>query len=493
MSRSMAFSMVLASLLAAACSDGGNDAQPRPGEVAFSPSVVRLDNPRTKGTTSSPQAFSIDVVAYDAAGGVIEPSADNPLLVEVHGAPPGAITPQSVALTSGSTVQFAYDGSYFPNPITLTASIDHATTSSTARVAQATSAAKSLGRSQILHANPIDCTYGTTSYTLPLLCRNGGSSADCVDETMQDGLVIEAAVGTGVPFKSFVIDTGSLGVMVPLSDLGEGAMGPGAPGVKFYDSSGRTYAGNYYLAPVQFRLADGTIVSTPAIKVLAITDAYCAKGYPQCEADPPTPTLRYLGVGFDRAPTAEDDGLDLPADNPFLQVAAGDPPSDVSPGYVLTTTSVTVGITSTAGFDTVALSPSTTIAGDWDSAPGCFAFPNLAQPNQFCGHLLLDVGIRDMFLALEKSQRPAAAVDHATSLPTVPNGTHMQIVAGSPDAPAASYEYVLSPQASGPAPTVATWIESSNTFVNTGRRPLLAFDYLYDARCGNVGFRAKTS
>ncbi len=490
MSRSMAFSMVLASLLAAACSDGGGDAQPRPGEVTFSPPVVRLDNPRTKGETSSPSTFTVDVVAYDAGGRVIEPSAENPLVVEVHGAPPGAITPQSAVLRSGKAVRFAYDGSYFPNPITLVAWIDHHAAGSVARAAQASGTASSLGRSQIVHANPIDCTYGTESYTLPLLCDDGGPAADCVDETMENGLRVEAAVGTNVELQSFTVDTGSLGVIVPASEIGAGATGPGAAGVKFYDSSGRTYAGNYVLAPVSFRLADGTVISTPPMKVLAINDAYCARGYPQCEADPPKPTLRYLGVGFDRNATTEGDGFDSPADNPFLQIAAGAAASDVSPGYVLTTTEVTLGITSTAGFDTAALSPSSTVAGDWDTAPGCFAFPDLAQPNQFCGHLLLDVGIRNMFLALDKAQRPAGAVDHSTSLPTVPNGTRMQIIAGSPDAPAASYDYVLSSTPSGPAPTTATWIESSSTFVNNGRRPLLAFDYLYDARCGNVGFKA---
>jgi hypothetical protein len=33
-----------------------------------------------------------------------------------------------------------------------------------------------------------------------------------------------------------------------------------------------------------------------------------------------------------------------------------------------------------------------------------------------------------------------------------------------------------------------TWIDKTQVFVNTGRRVLFSCDYLYDARCGQVGF-----
>jgi hypothetical protein len=146
-------------------------------------------------------------------------------------------------------------------------------------------------------------------------------------------------------------------------------------GVKFYDSSGNTFAGNYYLASVSFELADGSVVSTPPIKVLGITSAYCAKGYPECEKNPPTPTLHYVGV--DRNSTTTDDTFDSPADNAFLQVAAGGS-GTVSPGYILTGTTITLGITSTEGFGLDPLAPSTTVSGDWNSAAGCFTFPRLS-------------------------------------------------------------------------------------------------------------------
>jgi hypothetical protein len=43
----------------------------------------------------------------------------------------------------------------------------------------------------------------------------------------------------------------------------------------------------------------------------------------------------------------------------------------------------------------------------------------------------------------------------------------------------------------GPAPTYSQWDNDSNIFVNTGRRPLLAFDYLYSGSCGLAGFKQK--
>jgi hypothetical protein len=71
----------------------------------------------------------------------------------------------------------------------------------------------------------------------------------------------------------------------------------------------------------------------------------------------------------------------------------------------------------------------------------------------------------------------------------VPDGMRMQILAGTPSDPAMSYGFTVEAEPSGPAPKCVEWIDSSQIFVNTGRWPLFAFDYLFDARCGNAGFR----
>lgn len=469
-----------------------------PNGVSFSPAVVLLDNPSSPGAMGSPETFVVDVTAFDEEGRPIAPSGDSPIVVELHGVPAGVIVPERAEITDGTSASFHYDGSYFPNPMTITAWMARPASGERASSVAGGETGGSLGRSRVMHANPIDCSYGAATYPLPLTCA-GSDPSDCLEKTVLNGLEVRAAVGYATPPQSFgtpfAVDTGSLGVVVPLGDLGTDKVGPGAAGVKFYDSSGRTYAGRYYLAPVMFALGDGSVLSTGPIKVLAIDSAYCAPGYPKCEKDPPTPTLRYLGVGFDRPATAPDDALDSPADNPFLQIVTGPDGAAISPGYVLGATSIELGITSTDGFATTALTPNSPVAGDWNAAPGCYSFPSLAEPNQFCGTVLLDVGIQEMFLDLAREQRPpgsepAGCGEGSGPICLVPDGTPMEVLVGTPSAPSMSYGFTIEAEPSGPAPLFARWIESSKVAVNTGRRPLLAFDYLFDARCGNVGFRS---
>lgn len=476
-----------------------------PSSIRFSPPVVGLDNPTSPGGHGTAGAFTVEVAAYDANGRRIEPSAEHPIEVALYGVPAGVVTPERTTLTTGSIATFSYDGSFFANPITLSAwthdpAATAARTSGAAATATTTGAATmSLETTQLVHRNPIDCTYGNSSYDVPVLCSTPGDPATCATEAIESGLKVKAAVGYDAPadgdLVEFAIDTGSLGVIVPASELGPDALGPGAAGTTFYDSSGNTYAGNYYLAPVSVQLANGSVISSSPIKVLAITSAYCAPGYPKCEQNPPKPNLHYLGVGFDRSPTNPQDQLGRPIDNPFLHLAVPTGDGDVSPGYVLGGNTIQLGITSTTGYGTVPLTPSTTVPGDWTTMSGCYGFPDLPAPNQFCGTLLLDVGIVEMFLDLSPDDRPSAAVAQdcpkGGSASCVPVGTNVQILAGSPSSPAASYTFTVASEPQGPAPTYAQWIDSSNVFVNTGRRPLLAFDYLYDARCGNVGLRAK--
>ena len=513
--------LLLGGLAACGNGNGGGTPQPTPTAVAiptaapqpsatppatgaantltFTPPIVQLDNPTSPGGTTAAADVTVEIAAYDGDGHRIVPSAANSLTVSLHGAPAGAVTPTSATLTSGSSFTFRYDGSYFPNPITLVAWTGSAAaaTAQGSSTAGAGGAAMALDTTHVTHANPIDCTYGTASFALPLSCDDPDDETSCVEQAIENGLKVHAAVGYDAPgaadLVEFAIDTGSTGVIVPASELGPDAIGPGAAGTTSYDSSGNTYAGNYYVAPVSLALGDGSVVSTRPIKVLGITSAYCAPGYPKCDANPPKPDLHYLGVGFDRGTTNPQDQLGTPADNPFLHLTDGDDGTDVSPGYVLGGSSITVGIDSTTGYDTVALAPSTTVPGDWATMAGCYGFPDLPAPNQFCGTLLLDVGITEMFLDLEKTERPPGSEGDCTGPGTscVPDGTAMAIVAGAPGSPAATYQFTLATEPSGPAPDYAQWIESSTVFVNTGRRPLLAYDYLYDARCGNVGFQAK--
>ena len=449
--------------------------------VVFSPAVVKLSAPASTGSSTRARNIKLRVKAYDAFGYAIAPTKDNPITVKVYGAPDGVITPTSTSITSGNVVTLAYSGRFFPNPITVEA-----------YSASNGIGGKAIGVTQLMRRNKIPCAYGTRNFTLPFDC-GGETDPACANDNIAKGLKVIGAIGYDHPtqqnLQDFTIDTGSLGAIVPSTDLGPDAIGPAGPGVKFYNSSGNTFAGSYYLARISLQKSDGSIVQTNPIMVLAVDQGFCAPGYPNCT--PPGTSIHYLGVGFDRNSTTAGDAFNSPADNAFLEMTDDSNGADISPGYVLSGDGATIGVTDTAKFKLAALTANPSVPGDWITAPGCFQFPTLPGANQFCGTLLLDVGIDGMFLDLPTASRPAGAVD-STDAKTIPTGLNVAILAGTSADPALSYsfDYAPSTSATGVAPTKITWINSAKVFVNTGRDVLFGDNYMFDGRCGNVGFES---
>jgi hypothetical protein len=454
-----------------------------PDTIVFNPSVITVNNSNTN-TPNSSQQFTINMTIVNSLGEPLIPNIDNPIHVDVYGAPNGVISPTSTTTSTGA-VTFTYSGASFPNNITVNAWITDNTNGGAA-----------LGVTQILKQNvPSSCVYGTTSYQVPLV------------GTLPDALQVMADVGyntsaSNTTLKAYTIDTGSLGVVVPTSELPKNSdvIGPGAAGVKYYDSSGNTYSGNYYLAPVRFKL-NGSTVQTQPIMVLGISRAYCTGPTSRaCYSGPaPTPNLHYLGVGFNRNSTTAGDLFSSPTANAFLHINNVNNGTDMSPGYYLapndanpSVTGITLGVTTNAGYNTINLTPNSTVPGDFNPQAGCYSFTSLAGSPQFCGTALLDVGIDYMFLDLPRSQWPAGSFD---SNDNVPNAINMSILMGTPSAPSMPYSFVLpiSSLSSNPGPTKVQWIDSASTgqiFFNTGRRPLYSYDYMYNGQCGQVGFHA---
>jgi hypothetical protein len=449
--------------------------------VVFKPALVKALNPVTPGDSVHPQNLHLHLAAYDAFGNLIIPSKNNPITIKVYGAPAGVISPTSTSITSGASVTLAYNGKFFPNPITIEA-----------YTANNGVGGQSIGVTQVLQKNKPPCVYGAQAFTIPFDC-GGESDPACANDNLTGGLRVIGAIGYNNPtqqnLQDFTIDTGSLGAVVPLNDLGPDAIGPAGPGVKFYNSSGNTFAGSYYLAPISLQNSDGVIVQTNPILVLAVDAGFCAPGYPNCT--PPGTDIHYLGVGFDRNNTTAGDAFDSPADNAFLEITDANNGTDISPGYILSGDDATIGITDISKFKLAPLTPNTSVPGDWNAVPGCYQFPTLSGHNQFCGNLLLDVGIDEMFLDLVKSKRPAGAVDSRDPT-TLPIGLKVSILAGKTTNPALSYsfEYTPSTPATGVGPTKVTWINSPKIFVNTGRDVLFGDNYMFDGRCGNVGFQS---
>lgn len=453
----------------------------QPGVIVFSPAVTRVNNPT--GTASRPiQQFTIHMALCNSQGQPLIPSANNPIHLDVYGAPDGVISPASTTSSTGD-VTFTYSGQSFPNNISINAWMSDSSNNGAA-----------LGVTQVLHQNTPSCSYGGTSYQVPLA------------STLPGALDVKADVGydegsAETSLRSFTIDTGSLGVLVPSSELPHNAnvIGPGAAGVKYYDSSGNTYSGNYYLAPVRIKHANGAVTTQP-IMVLGINNAYCSGPTTKsCYSNPPSPNLHYLGVGFNRNSTTAGDLFNSPTANAFLHLTNLNNGTDLSPGYYLTpndsttTTGLTLGITASTGYNVINLTPNSAVPGDFNPQAGCFSFPNSSPSTPFCGTALLDVGIDSMFIELPKAQWPAGTYDPNNN--QVLAGIYMSILMGAENAPSMSYNFYAvngNPPSGSPTPTVVQWVDGTatgQTFVNTGRRPLYIYDYFYDGQCGQVGFK----
>lgn len=463
-------------------------------QIVFNPGTVSLTNPVSPKRQGVQQQVALALAVHDQSGNPVQPSPGQPVEIRVYGAPEGVIAPSSTQVTDGGGVTLSYNGGYFPNPVTVEAYLKLG----------GSPASYAIGTIQILPKNTV-AGKGASSFSVPYWCDTH-ADPNCGQSYVQSPLKVLAAVGVDSPgaeqLSAYTIDTGSLGVVVPVGELGANAIGPAGPGVKFYNSSGNTYSGNYYLAPVTLAASAGdssTQVQTFPIMVLAIDKAYCAPGYKKCEIHPPTPDLHYLGVGFDRNGTGAGDSFNSPAYNALLQIDTAANGTDVNPGYVLTGTGAGIGITAgdVNGYSAVKLAPNAEVPGDWNAAPGCFAFPGIgSMPNRFCGSLLIDVGISEMFIELAPGRRPSKAVepDPMGGGYTVPAGTVMSVLAGSPGRAAMKYKFTYAAEKSrGPAPSSITWIDPpapQTVFVNTGRNVLNSFDYFFDARHGKVGFRA---
>lgn len=224
--------------------------------ITFSPAVTQVNNP-IGSTLNAPQQFTINMTVCDAHGKPLIPSMSNPIHIAVYGAPDGVISPTSATSITWS-VTFTYSGASFTNNISINALISDRSNHGAA-----------LGVTQVLQQHKLACTYGSTSYQVPL------------EQTLPYPLRINADVGYDVSSSTdslthFTIDTGSLGVIVPTHELPKNGnvIGPGAPGVKYYSSSCNTYSGHYYLAPVRIKTASG-VVQTYPIMVLGIDKAYC--------------------------------------------------------------------------------------------------------------------------------------------------------------------------------------------------------------------------
>jgi hypothetical protein len=295
------------------------------------------------------------------------------------------------------------------------------------------------------------------------------------DSSLAAGLHISAALGGGVP-HAFLLDTGSVGILVPRTILGPDHQQFDSSHDKMfqYVSSGKTYHGQWVKVPVVLGVPadwDGTGDHPIAdVEVFAVDQPAGWDG-------------GMFGVGFAIGKHA-DGG---PARNPLLHASyRGVPLND---GYIVSARGIDVGLTplNTQGFSFIALDRKKS-GKDWLQPVGSYSLSGVITTQAIDGELpiLMDTGIGEMIVWLGADDiKPEVSPGVA-----FPAGVSVSISAppaDSGEAPALRYAFVTGDAGQPMAPTQVTWRAGKG--INTGRNVLAGADYLYDATAGRVGFR----
>ena len=287
----------------------------------------------------------------------------------------------------------------------------------------------------------------------------------------------------------FTIDTGSVGVVVPASEVPN--IDPHAPlGELRYVSSGLKLEGVWTRATVRFiDPANKAAFAEATVDVLAVTRGSCTGGGPnsgRCTGNIP----HMLGIGFGRGSA---DGMRTASANPFLNLDAMQR-GEMRHGYLITRRGMTFGLTSpeTKGFDFVKLeaSPPATpkletedkspapFTKDWATAPGYLSIGTKDYP---VGTILMDTGLTNMMVA-EPGQQGGSELPSDAVIT-------IHLLGGK-----LAYRFTPSDTANPQTPRRVTWIrESHGPFVNTGLRAFACYDYLYDADGGYLALRPTCS
>lgn len=315
---------------------------------------------------------------------------------------------------------------------------------------------------------PAATTYGsfTQSYTVPWV-----DAPDFAD--LRRTLKVDVSVNGGT-VSPFTVDTGSVGVVVPASEVPN--IPPDAPpGELTYSSSGLQLTGVWATVPVRFPHAvNAAGVNAPAeatVPVLAVTSSKCLGGGVNshgCTGGIP----HMLGVGFGRGPNRP------PTYNPLLnltEMAAG----TMRRGYVIGRGGLSFGLThaNAAGEWTMqqlatAGPPKEGSHNDWLTPTGGF---QLGDRPARSGKVLIDTGLLDMIV--EGEGLPASGM--------VPMGTAITVDIGD-----VHYSFVVGDGGAQTPIGVHHARAENGAFVNTGLRALGRYDLLYDADGGFLGLRA---
>jgi hypothetical protein len=295
------------------------------------------------------------------------------------------------------------------------------------------------------------------------------------NSNLTNGLIVSAALGGG-PSHALLVDTGSVGILIPRRVLGPAYQDfdPSQDIAFGYVSSGNHYLGQWVNAPIFLGVPpgwDGTgDYPFAQVEIFAVDQPADFDG-------------GVLGIGFAIGGLA-DGG---PARNPLLQLYFQGQP--LSPGYILTSGGIDAGLTTlnTAGFTFIPLERDAS-GEDWRQPLGCFSLSgtiSLEGPTDGLP-ILIDTGIDYMILWLD-ALNTQLNTPSGTAFPAGVSVTlSMPPLDQTPDS-VLQYSFVTGDTNDPVAPSYVEWRRGFG--INTGRNVLAFADYLYDAASGRIGFR----
>jgi autotransporter-associated beta strand protein len=331
-----------------------------------------------------------------------------------------------------------------------------------------------------------------SGYTsLPTISFAGGSMSPTNPAT------VNLAIGGASSTTPFVMDTGSTGIVVSSDYF---TPGPNSvyvgKGSQTYTSSGVVDNGSFYLTNVVI-YNGSTPLATARVTVLDVTSQTCLPGYSNCTPNSDPTKIAYMGVGFDRGTSSTQPPAPYNNTNPFINIvslASGQPVSSLAPGYMITNSGVTLGLSSstTNGFAFVKLLPDTTNsppqpAPAWLQAPVTISIGG----KQSSGVILPDTGIDYAYLTPPPGQSYTTTSTNCKTSACLVSGYTLQVFLPGQTTPQPAF-YTFTTGAPGNAlqpNSVSLNGANSTAFLNTGREFYAGFDYVYDPVDGYVGYR----
>ena len=309
---------------------------------------------------------------------------------------------------------------------------------------------------------------------------------------------VDLALGSASSPTPFVMDTGSTGIVVSSNFF---TPGPNdvyvGQGTQTYTSSGKVEHGSLYLTNVVIYENSSTPLATARVTVLDVTSETCLSGYSTCVANPHPTNVAYMGIGFDRGSSSTQPPAPYNNTNPFINIvslASGQPISSLAPGYIISDSGVTLGLSSSAtnNFAFVKLLPNTAnnppqAAPAWLGAP----LTVLAGGQRSSGSILPDSGINYAYLTPAPGASITTTSSNCNTATCAAPNTTVQIYLPGQTAPQPAF-YTFTTGGSGNAlqpNSVSLNGASTTAFLNTGREFYAGFDYIYDPINGYVGYR----